>query len=194
MLKRLMPLLDKVSSSFPDPAIQELATDLRITIATHGAFATEAISVTAQSTLNKKEPGRKPEGQQRTSGERDASSTQRHHEQQPNPEKVQDSSPEASAASVPEGVAEPSSTAKRKPGGVTMEQLQELVLSAYDPQIPTRAAALRTLSHWIEQREAKALEMQEKLLQVSRTHHTGPGTRGRAAVLGRTIFPCPWGA
>ncbi|XP_040838404.1 transport and Golgi organization protein 6 homolog [Ochotona curzoniae] len=166
VLKRLMPLLDKVSSSFPDPAIQELATDLRITIATHGAFATEAISVTAQSTLNKKEPGRKPEGQQRTSGERDASSTQRHHEQQPNPEKVQDSSPEASAASVPEGVAEPSSTAKRKPGGVTTEQLQELVLSAYDPQIPTRAAALRTLSHWIEQREAKALETQEKLLQI----------------------------
>ncbi|XP_069860822.1 transport and Golgi organization protein 6 homolog isoform X4 [Dipodomys merriami] len=33
-------------------------------------------------------------------------------------------------------------------------------------QIPTRAAALRTLSQWIEQREAKALERQERLLQI----------------------------
>ncbi|OBS67278.1 hypothetical protein A6R68_04171 [Neotoma lepida] len=74
VLKQLLPLLEKVSNTYPDPVIQELAADLRITISTHGAFSTEAI--------------------------------------------------------------------------------------------PTRAAALRTLSSWVEQREARALEEQKKLLQM----------------------------
>ena len=56
VLKQLLPLLEKVSSTYPDPVIQELAADLRITISTHGAFSTETVSVAAQSTLNKKDP------------------------------------------------------------------------------------------------------------------------------------------
>lgn len=73
---------------------------------------------------------------------------------------------------VPPVVREPSITTNQKSGSLTAEQLQEALLSAYDPQIPTRAAALRTLSRWVEQREPKALEVQEKLLKVSRPHHT----------------------
>uniref|UniRef100_A0A2K5WUA4 Transport and golgi organization 6 homolog n=1 Tax=Macaca fascicularis TaxID=9541 RepID=A0A2K5WUA4_MACFA len=73
---------------------------------------------------------------------------------------------QSNAPIIPQGVNEPSTTTNQKSGSITTEQLQEVLLSTYDPQIPTRAAALRTLSRWIEQREAKALEMQEKLLKI----------------------------
>ncbi|XP_069918737.1 transport and Golgi organization protein 6 homolog isoform X1 [Oryctolagus cuniculus] len=162
VLKQLLPLLDKVSSTYPDPTIQELAVDLRITISTHGAFATEAVSVAAQSTLSKKDPERKPEGQRHTN----ADGAQSHLEQQQNREKAPLAGQQAQAASVPKGSPEPSTGTAQKPGSVTTEQLQELLLSAYDPQVPTRAAALRTLSRWIEEREAKALAVQEKLLKI----------------------------
>ncbi|XP_006860279.1 PREDICTED: transport and Golgi organization protein 6 homolog [Chrysochloris asiatica] len=167
VLKQLMPLLEKVSNTYPDPVIQELAVDLRITIATHGAFSTEAVSVAAQSTLNKKNPERKIEGQQQTNCERSTDVTN-------SCLKQQDSNEESShptdlkynnASLIPQEVNEPSTTSQ-KSGGVLPEELQEILLSAYDPQIPTRAAALRTLCRWIEQREGKVLEMQEKLLKI----------------------------
>ncbi|XP_010849265.1 PREDICTED: transport and Golgi organization protein 6 homolog isoform X3 [Bison bison bison] len=153
VLKQLLPLLEKVSSTYPDPVIQELAADLRITISTHGAFSTEAVSVAAQSTLNKKDPEGKREEQQQTSYERYSDVSHGHLE------------PQQSHVASQE-VREPSTTAKQKSESVTTEELQEALLSAYDPQIPTRAAALRTLSRWIEQREAKVLNMQEKLLKI----------------------------
>uniref|UniRef100_H0W321 Transport and golgi organization 6 homolog n=1 Tax=Cavia porcellus TaxID=10141 RepID=H0W321_CAVPO len=137
VMKQLLPLLEKVSNTYPDPVIQELAVDLRITISTHGAFATQAVSVAAQSTLNKKGPEERMEEKQQASND-----TQK--------------SPQTGL----------DTTTNQKSGSITTEQLQEVLLSAYDPQIPTRAAALRTLSRWIEQREAKALERQEKLLKV----------------------------
>ncbi|KAF4010822.1 hypothetical protein G4228_002308 [Cervus hanglu yarkandensis] len=153
VLKQLLPLLEKVSSTYPDPVIQELAADLRITISTHGAFSTEAVSVAAQSTLNKKDPEGKREEQQQTSYERYSDVSHGHLE------------PQQSHVASHE-VHEPSTTANQKSGSETTEELQEALLSAYDPQIPTRAAALRTLSRWIEQREAKVLDMQEKLLKI----------------------------
>ncbi|XP_003814608.1 transport and Golgi organization protein 6 homolog isoform X2 [Pan paniscus] len=166
VLKQLLPLLEKVSNTYPDPVIQELAVDLRITISTHGAFATEAVSMAAQSTLNRKDLEGKIEEQQQTSHERPTDVAHSHLEQQQSHETAPQTGLQSNAPVIPQGVNEPSTTTSQKSGSVTTEQLQEVLLSAYDPQIPTRAAALRTLSHWIEQREAKALEMQEKLLQI----------------------------
>lgn len=165
----MLPLLEKVSNTYPDPVIQELAVDLRITISTHGAFSTEAVSVAAQSTLNKKDPEGKLEEQQQTGHERYTDVSHSHLEQQQSHEKSNQTGLKSSAPIIPQEVGEPSATVNQKSGSITIEQLQEVLLSAYDPQIPTRAAALRTLSRWIEQREARALEMQEKLLKVSRT-------------------------
>uniref|UniRef100_A0A2K6F444 Transport and golgi organization 6 homolog n=1 Tax=Propithecus coquereli TaxID=379532 RepID=A0A2K6F444_PROCO len=166
VLKQLLPLLEKVSNTYPDPVIQELAVDLRITISTHGAFATEAVSMAAHSTLNKKDPERKIEEQQQTSHESYTDVAQSHLKQQQSHEKSSQTGLQSSAPFIPKGVSEASTATNQKPASITTEQLQEVLLSAYDPQIPTRAAALRTLSRWIEQREAKALEMQEKLLKI----------------------------
>ncbi|KAG8521763.1 Transport and Golgi organization protein 6 [Galemys pyrenaicus] len=183
VLKQLLPLLEKVSDTYPDPVIQELAADLRITISTHGAFSTEAVSVAAQSTLNKKDPGSKIE-QQQSSYERDVDKSASHLGQQQSPEKCRRAGLKSGATLIPQEADEAIPTTDQKPGTTTTEELQAVLLAAYDPQIPTRAAALRTLSHWIEQREAPALEMREKLLQVSRkaTEHVPAG--GGAAFLG----------
>nr|KAF6411924.1 transport and golgi organization 6-like protein [Rousettus aegyptiacus] len=162
VLKQLLPLLEKVSNTYPDPVIQELAVDLRITISTHGAFSTEAVSVAAQSTLNKKHPEGKTERQQQTNHEGHTDMSHSYLKQQ----KSNETGLESDAAFISQDVSEPGTTANQKSGSITTEQLQEVLLSAYDPQIPTRAAALRTLSRWIEQREARALEVQEKLLKI----------------------------
>ncbi|XP_032140160.1 transport and Golgi organization protein 6 homolog isoform X1 [Sapajus apella] len=166
VLKQLLPLLEKVSNTYPDPVIQELAVDLRITISTHGAFATEAVSMAAQSTLNKKDSEGKIEEPQQSSHERHTDVAHSHLEQQQSHGIAPQPGLQSDAPVTPQGVNEPSTTTNQKSGSITTEQLQEVLLSAYDPQIPTRAAALRTLSCWIEQREAKALEMQEKLLKI----------------------------
>ncbi|XP_057567647.1 transport and Golgi organization protein 6 homolog [Hippopotamus amphibius kiboko] len=166
VLKQLLPLLEKVSNTYPDPVIQELAVDLRITISTHGAFSTETVSVAAQSTLNKKEPEGKREEQQQTSHERCSDVSRSHLEPLQSQDTPTQTGVKPHAPLVPQKVQGPSTTTNQKSGSITAEQLQEALLSAYDPQIPARAAALRTLSRWIEQREPKALEMQEKLLKI----------------------------
>uniref|UniRef100_A0A8C3VWB1 Transport and golgi organization 6 homolog n=1 Tax=Catagonus wagneri TaxID=51154 RepID=A0A8C3VWB1_9CETA len=166
ILKQLVPLLEKVSKSYPDPVIQELADDLRITIATHGAFSTEAVSVAAQSTLSRKDPEGKREEQQHSSHERPRDVSPSRLEPQQSRGTSRETGLKANLPLVPPVVPEPSTTTNQKSGSLTAEQLQEALLSAYDPQIPTRAAALRTLSRWVEQREPKALELQEKLLKI----------------------------
>lgn len=158
VLKQLLPLLEKVSNTYPDPVIQELAADLRITISTHGAFSTEAVSTAAQSTLNKKEPEQETEEQRQTSHGTSTEGAQNHPKQEQNPPRTS------------QGSSEPCAATSQPPGHITTEQFREVLLSACDPQVPTRAAALRTLSRWVEQREARALEEQKKLLQVSRRH------------------------
>nr|XP_035965090.1 transport and Golgi organization protein 6 homolog isoform X1 [Halichoerus grypus] len=164
VLKQLLPLLEKVSEVYPDPVIQELAVDLHITISTHGAFSTEAVSVAAQSTLNKKDPEGEIEEQQQASHE--SYTDESHLQQQQSHEKSKQTGLKSDAPLIPQEVSEPRTTTNQKSGSVTTDQLQEILLSAYDPQIPTRAAALRSLSCWIERRETKVLEMQEKLLKI----------------------------
>lgn len=167
ILKQLVPLLETVSDTYPDPVIQELAVDLRITISTHGAFSTQAVYAAAKSTQNKKNPeGKGGEEPQTGQAGHVAESPGRPPEQQ-SPEKCSLSSPRARAEPHSQGPGVPKPTLDQKSGSRGSEELQELLISAYDPQIPTRAAALRTLCRWIEQREEKALEIQEKLLKVS---------------------------
>ncbi|XP_036608684.1 transport and Golgi organization protein 6 homolog isoform X2 [Trichosurus vulpecula] len=179
-LKKLVPLLEEVSCTYPEPVIQELATDLRITISTHGAFSTDAVSAAAEATVKKNNPGGGGmEGQLHTKPQRssEADMVHSHSGQQPQSEKASHTASPSAFPRMPREAqgASPrqqqcfsadSATANRSPRCTTPEQFQEVLLSAYDPEIPTRAAALRTLSCWIEQRAPQALRTQEKLLKV----------------------------
>ncbi|XP_062923363.1 transport and Golgi organization protein 6 homolog [Mobula hypostoma] len=53
-MRPMLPLLERLSALHPDPVIQELASDLRVTIATHGAFSSETVSKAAHSTVGSK--------------------------------------------------------------------------------------------------------------------------------------------
>ncbi|XP_064375932.1 transport and Golgi organization protein 6 homolog isoform X4 [Dromaius novaehollandiae] len=156
VLQRLVPVLEEVSCAHPEPLIQELAADLRIAICTRGAFAAGTVGAAAEHVL-----GRRP-GPSRTSGAGAAGGA-------PHPSTASGS---PSASSAPEERSAPREPRAADPApaqrsdGPAAAPLPELLLAAYDPQVPARAAALRTLCSLIKQRDPEALRMQEKLLQV----------------------------
>ncbi|KFW10296.1 Transport and Golgi organization protein 6, partial [Eurypyga helias] len=154
VLKRLVPLLEELSRTYPDPVTQELATDLRIAICTHGAFSSGTVGAAASNVLGKKlgmevqSPAGIPSGAPSPGGGRTPS---RHSHSSPSAPRER-----SEEQSVPH---EPSATGPAP-------ALQELLVSAYDPQPPGRAAALRCLSSLITRRDPEALQLQEKILQV----------------------------
>ncbi|NXB27843.1 TNG6 protein, partial [Eulacestoma nigropectus] len=160
VLKRLVPLLEELSRTYPEPLTQELASDLRIAICTHGACSPGTVGAAADGVLGRKPgtgapspagvPGRAPSPPSPRHGHGSASAhRERSEEQSTRPE------PGASAASPAPCADSPA------PAG-----LQELLVSAYDPQPPSRAAALRRLASLVTQQDPEALRRQEKLLQV----------------------------
>ncbi|NWS05669.1 TNG6 protein, partial [Motacilla alba] len=147
VLKRLVPLLEELSRTYPEPLTQELASDLRIAILTHGACSPGTLGRKAGTGTAAQSPAgtapSPPAPQRRGS-----------------PPAPQERSEEQSTC--PEPGASPAPRADSPaPGG-----LQELLVSAYDPQPPGRAAALRRLASLVTQRDPEAIRLQEKLLQV----------------------------
>lgn len=145
VLKRLVPLLEELSRTYPEPLTQELASDLRIAICTHGACAPGSVGAAADGVL----------GRKRGTAARSPAGTA------PGPPAPRHArgSPSAHRESGKERCREPG--ASPAPAG-----LQELLLAAYDPQPPSRAAALRRLASLVTQRDPEAIRLQEKLLQV----------------------------
>ncbi|NXO09723.1 TNG6 protein, partial [Oriolus oriolus] len=150
VLKRLVPLLEELSRTYPEPLTQELASDLRIAICTHGACSPGSVGTAADGVL-----GRRPG----TGAPSPPSPRHGHGSPSAHRERSQEQStrrePGASSASPAPCADSPA------PAG-----LQELLVSAYDPQPPSRAAALRRLASLVTQRDPEALQLQEKLLQV----------------------------
>ncbi|XP_041256818.1 transport and Golgi organization protein 6 homolog [Onychostruthus taczanowskii] len=234
VLKRLVPLLEELSRTYPEPLTQELASDLRIAILTHGACSPGTLGTAADAVLGRTAgtAARSPGGTAaRSPGGTAAQSPAGTATQSPGGTAAQSPggtaaqspggtaarSPGGTAAQSPGGTAaqSPGGTAARSPGGTaarspagtaprppaphhghgspsarrerSKEQstgrepgaspapgadspapagLQELLVSAYDPQPPSRAAALRRLASLVTQRDPEALRLQEKLLQV----------------------------
>uniref|UniRef100_A0A8C8S1H7 Transport and golgi organization 6 homolog n=1 Tax=Pelusios castaneus TaxID=367368 RepID=A0A8C8S1H7_9SAUR len=172
VLKQLVPLLEEISRVHPEPVIQELAVDLRITICTHGAFSTPAVDTAAQTTLGKKPGSSRQGGQTHTNpAERPEDKTVRlSREQPPSNENARHTNSSLASNSGESSMQKecPAGTPTAEPISCVQapQHLQELLLSAYDPEIPVRAAALRSLSRLIEQRDPEGLEIQEKLLKV----------------------------
>ncbi|XP_040280292.1 transport and Golgi organization protein 6 homolog [Bufo bufo] len=111
-LKQLIPVLEKVMESHPEPVIQELASDLRVTIATHCAVPLP------NRTHNDSDTEKKDTRQQRLNKDAD------------------------------------------------LQNIQEILSSAKDPDVPTRAAALRSLTRLLEQRHPQLTEHREQVMQL----------------------------
>ncbi|XP_051485561.1 transport and Golgi organization protein 6 homolog isoform X2 [Apus apus] len=164
VLKRLVPLLEELSQTYPEPLTQELATDLRVAICTHGAVTPGTLGAAAGSVLGKKpgtgaqSPAGSPGGAPSPGGGRAPS---RHSRSSPSAPREKSEEQSLSCEPCAVGPAPAPCTDSLAPVG-----LQELLVSAYDPQPSGRAAALRHLARLITQRDPEALRLQEKLLQV----------------------------
>ncbi|NXX32140.1 TNG6 protein, partial [Nicator chloris] len=156
VLKRLVPLLEELSRTYPEPLTQELASDLRIAICTHGACSPGTVGTAADAVLGRK-PGRGAQSPAGVPGRAPGPPSPHGHG---SPEAHGDRSKGQSACREPGASAAPRADSPAPAG------LQELLVSAYDPQPPSRAAALRRLASLVTQRDPEALQLQEKLLQV----------------------------
>ncbi|NXB90515.1 TNG6 protein, partial [Vidua chalybeata] len=154
VLKRLVPLLEELSRTYPEPLTQELASDLRIAICTHGACSPGTLGAAADGVL-----GRKPGTAARSpAGRAPSPPAPRHGHGSPSAHRER--SKEQSTRREPSASPAPRADSPAPAG------LQELLVSAYDPQPPSRAAALRRLASLVTQRDPEAIRLQEKLLQV----------------------------
>ncbi|XP_039552432.1 transport and Golgi organization protein 6 homolog [Passer montanus] len=227
VLKRLVPLLEELSRTYPEPLTQELASDLRIAILTHGACCPGTLGTAADAVLGRT-AGTAAQGPAGTAAPSPAGTAAPSlagtavqspagtaapspaGTKAPSPAGTTAPSPADTAAQGPADTAAPSpaDTAAPSPAGTapgpaalrhphsspssahresSKEQstarepgaspapgadslapagLQELLVAAYDPQPPSRAAALRRLASLVTQRHPEALRLQEKLLQV----------------------------
>ncbi|NWV80155.1 TNG6 protein, partial [Dasyornis broadbenti] len=160
VLKRLVPLLEELSRTYPDPLTQELASDLRIAVCTHGACAPGTVGAAADGVLGRK-PGTGAQSPAGIPSRAPSSPSPRHGHDSPSAHR--EGSEEQSTGHEPSATSpSPAPCADSlAPAG-----LQELLVSAYDPQPPGRAAALRRLASLVTQRNPEALQLQEKLLEV----------------------------
>ncbi|XP_033898912.3 transport and Golgi organization protein 6 homolog isoform X3 [Acipenser ruthenus] len=174
-MKELLPLLDQISQRHPEQLIQELASDLHISIATHGAFTTETVAKAARNTAGKEEliPERPSEN---TASKTTEKTKRRNSDKTPkkNPNvpgtavtSQMDTAHCKNTGPVSHPVAQSSS--RGGPHADPAEAgrlLSECLLEAVDPEVPTRAAALRTLTRMVQNRNAEALHNQDKLLTL----------------------------
>ncbi|XP_041851971.1 transport and Golgi organization protein 6 homolog isoform X2 [Melanotaenia boesemani] len=126
-MSRLLPPLQTLSQQHPDEVIQELASNLRAVIATHGAFRPENLPAAASSSRK--------------------------------PEKAAESHEFPASSSRPPRVAGKSSTADSP-----NKLFSDWLLEACDPDVPTRAFALRILTRMVQHKNPEAIQDQEKVL------------------------------
>lgn len=139
---KLLPLLEKLSQVHCVAAVQELAFGLRSVIATHGAYRPEDLTRPNFSFTGRQKPPPRAD-------------------RPPMP-------PHGSASHCPPpSMQEMHSGSSGGASGGGVKAFSDLLLEALDPDVPTRAAALRTLTHMLQNKTAEALQAQEKILNVS---------------------------
>ncbi|CDQ63083.1 unnamed protein product [Oncorhynchus mykiss] len=162
-MSRLLPPLEEISQRHPEVVIQELASDLRAAIATHGAYQPDNVTRATQYQSPKMDnnvPTKKNFKTQtcpsQVSLTRLCSPTLHNN---PSTDTTQTPNTRASIQTCGRGgsssSSEPSSRA-----------FSDCMLGACDPEVPTRAVALRTLTRAIQNGDREALQNQEKVLML----------------------------
>uniref|UniRef100_A0A3P9MAW6 Transport and golgi organization 6 homolog (Drosophila) n=1 Tax=Oryzias latipes TaxID=8090 RepID=A0A3P9MAW6_ORYLA len=145
LMSKLLPPLDSLSQLHPDGVIQELAANLRAVIATHGAYRPENLAAPAARC------SRNPKTS--TNG-----STMQINEVKESRTPVCTSSPHpASSAGAKNSNRNPESPIK---------PLSDWLLEACDPNVPTRAFALRTLTQMVQLKDPETVQAKEKVLML----------------------------
>uniref|UniRef100_A0A4W5RE39 Transport and golgi organization 6 homolog n=1 Tax=Hucho hucho TaxID=62062 RepID=A0A4W5RE39_9TELE len=202
---RLLPPLEEISQRHPEVVIQELASDLRAAIATHGAYQPDNVTQATQykspktdnnvptkknfktqtrlysptlhnnaSTRTTQTPNTRAPIQtcipnlrtQSISGDGDSLAQKTHPSQ-----RVSSGSGQGPAGvSAPDGGQSGgrgcSSSSSEPSSGTPSRAFSDCLLGACDPEVPTRAVALRTLTQAIQNGDREALQNQEKVLTL----------------------------
>ncbi|XP_059362604.1 transport and Golgi organization protein 6 homolog isoform X2 [Carassius carassius] len=164
----LLPHLEQISQQHPEPVIQELASDLRATIATHGAYRPKTVPKTATQHSTAQSPAQ-PAGHSSnslpvcTQSSRVSSRQQERSQPISQPKHTTDSgaTPKVNDIQNTRGIlsydiSKPSSS----------KAFSECLLEACDPDVPTRAVALRLLTRSVSDGDREALQNKDKLLTL----------------------------
>lgn len=172
-MSRLLPPLETLSQKHSEVVIQELASNLRVVISTHGAYWPENLTAAAQ-------PSRNPETTAKNSSvpfrKKQKMKTEANGSQtSPNSSSLYSNSPSnthirhpaSSGGSVagksPKGGERTSGTSDPCP---PTKPFSDWLLEACDPDVPTRAFALRILTQMVQNGNPEAVQAQEKVLTV----------------------------
>ncbi|KAG7231145.1 hypothetical protein INR49_027185 [Caranx melampygus] len=169
---RLLSPLETLSQRHCDMVVQELASNLRTVIATHGAYR--------PGNLTAAQAGRHPERTERSNSESsrkkqrvktEADDSQARPQSSPpdskTPSKIHSRQPVSSggsaAGTTPQGEGTTSGTSV---SGSSTESFSDWLLQACDPDVPTRACALRVLTQMVQNQNPEAIQAQEKVLTL----------------------------
>lgn len=164
----LLPHLEQISQQHPEPVIQELASDLRATIATHGAYRPKTVPKTATQHSTAQSPAQ-PAGHSSnplpacTQSSRVPSRQQERSQPISQPKHTTDSGGTPKVNDIQNARGIPSSDIS-KPS--SSKAFSECLLEACDPDVPTRAVALRFLTRSVSDGDTEALKNKDKLLTL----------------------------
>lgn len=148
-MSRLLPSLEILSQQHPEAIIQELASNLRAVIATHGAYRPE--NLTTQPPRN---PNTTLKNQNVVKGEANNSQT------------PVNSHGRLIASSGGCGISPGGQTSGSSDPHHPSKPFSDWLVEACDPDVPTRAFALRILTQMVQQRNPEAIQAQEKVLTL----------------------------
>lgn len=163
-MSRLLPPLETLAQMHSEVVIQELASNLRAVIATHGAYWPESLNTAAQSSRN---PAFKKT--QKMQSKANNSQTGRHSSSLDSnlPPNTQITHPLSSGGSIAElGPKRGERTSGTNDPCPHTKALSDWLLEACDPDVPTRAVALRGLTQMVQNRNQESVQAQEKILMV----------------------------
>lgn len=158
-MSKLLQPLEMLAHLHSDVVVQELASNLRTVIATHGAYQPSNLRAAAQSSRNPEPLKNNTEfSKKQQELQTEASNAWIN----PHSSSLGNNSPGGSASERNTGN-EGSNGAHASP----TKPLSELLMEACHPVVPTRAFALRVLTQRVQSREPEAVQAQEKVFKVS---------------------------
>uniref|UniRef100_A0A8C6URG2 Transport and golgi organization 6 homolog (Drosophila) n=1 Tax=Neogobius melanostomus TaxID=47308 RepID=A0A8C6URG2_9GOBI len=145
-MSRLLSPLDTLSQLHPEVFIQELASNLKAVIATHGAYMPENFSACSAQPSHYTDT-RETKKKQKTTFTTPGSSSR--------PEKPENAPMQLATSEAAKG---------KDSYDFPPKSLAEWFLEACDPDVPTRAVALRGLTQLVQKRDQETVQAQEKVL------------------------------
>ncbi|XP_028287966.1 transport and Golgi organization protein 6 homolog [Parambassis ranga] len=155
-LSRLLSPLETLSQHHSDGVIQELASNVRAVIATHGAYRPDDLTAAAPP-----ESSRVPEPA--TANSSQSLREEPEDSQTPVDTHSRPSAPSARSTHSPKTGVRSSGTVDPRP---PLKPLSDWLMEACDPDVPTKAFALRVLTQMVQHRDPEAVQAQEKVLML----------------------------